>query len=253
MVRSNIAIIGSGIAGLTCARRLAGHHQVTLFEAGATPGGHTATVDVATPQGTGPSIPDLSSTTIAPIRALWACSASWGSPGKTQMSSRSTTRPAAGVQRPQPDLALRPAAQSAEAGLLGTAERDRPLQPAGETGADRGAGSVRDAGELPHPPPLQPLLRPPLYSADGGGHLVVVAAGDAPLPAAAVLRFFENHGLLDIRDRPQWYVVPGGSGIRPRPARRSAIVWIYASTRRCSRWTATRRGHPAAGVRGGAF
>ncbi len=49
----NIAIIGSGIAGLTCARRLAGHHQVTLFEAGATPGGHTATVDVATPQGTG--------------------------------------------------------------------------------------------------------------------------------------------------------------------------------------------------------
>jgi hypothetical protein len=47
----NIAIIGSGIAGLTCAWRLAGHHQVTLFEAGATPGGHTATVD-ATPQGT---------------------------------------------------------------------------------------------------------------------------------------------------------------------------------------------------------
>ena len=48
----NIAIIGSGIAGLTCAWRLAGHHQVTLFEAGATPGGHTATVDVSTPQGT---------------------------------------------------------------------------------------------------------------------------------------------------------------------------------------------------------
>ena len=44
-----IAIIGSGIAGLTCAWRLAGHHQVTLFEAGATPGGHTATVDVSTP------------------------------------------------------------------------------------------------------------------------------------------------------------------------------------------------------------
>ena len=39
----NIAIIGSGIAGLTCAWRLAGHHKVTLFEAQATPGGHTAT------------------------------------------------------------------------------------------------------------------------------------------------------------------------------------------------------------------
>lgn len=31
-----IAIIGSGIAGLTCAWRLAGHHQVTLFEAAST-------------------------------------------------------------------------------------------------------------------------------------------------------------------------------------------------------------------------
>lgn len=30
-----------------------------------------------------------------------------------------------------------------------------------------------------------------------------------PLPL--FLRFFEHHGLLDIRDRPQWYVVPGGS------------------------------------------
>ncbi|MFX4314086.1 FAD-dependent oxidoreductase, partial [Enterobacter sp. 63] len=46
-----IAIIGSGIAGLTCAWRLAGHHQVTLFETASTPGGHTATVDVATPHG----------------------------------------------------------------------------------------------------------------------------------------------------------------------------------------------------------
>ncbi|MEG7507959.1 FAD-dependent oxidoreductase, partial [Enterobacter hormaechei] len=47
-----IAIIGSGIAGLTCAWRLAGHHQITVFEAQATPGGHTATVDVDTPQST---------------------------------------------------------------------------------------------------------------------------------------------------------------------------------------------------------
>ena len=34
----NIAIIGSGIAGLTCAWRLAGQHQVALFEAASTPG-----------------------------------------------------------------------------------------------------------------------------------------------------------------------------------------------------------------------
>lgn len=30
-------------------------------------------------------------------------------------------------------------------------------------------------------------------------------------PAKFFLRFFENHGLLDLTNRPQWYVVPGGS------------------------------------------
>ena len=43
-----IAIVGSGIAGLSCAHALTRHggHQVTLFEAGAALGGHTNTVDV---------------------------------------------------------------------------------------------------------------------------------------------------------------------------------------------------------------
>ncbi len=61
-----------------------------------------------------------------------------------------------------------------------------------------------------------------------------------PLPL--FLRFFENHGLLDIRDRPQWYVVPGGS----REYVRALLAglgdrWTCGSTRRCSRWSATRR------------
>jgi len=41
-----IAIIGAGISGLTAAHRLQGHHQVTVFEAGDSPGGHTHTADV---------------------------------------------------------------------------------------------------------------------------------------------------------------------------------------------------------------
>ncbi|HCD74189.1 MAG TPA: FAD-dependent oxidoreductase, partial [Alcanivorax sp.] len=30
-------------------------------------------------------------------------------------------------------------------------------------------------------------------------------------PAKFFVRFFINHGLLALRNRPQWYVVPGGS------------------------------------------
>ena len=41
-----IAIIGSGIAGLTCAHLLSRRHQVTVFEAADWIGGHTHTVDV---------------------------------------------------------------------------------------------------------------------------------------------------------------------------------------------------------------
>lgn len=42
----NIAIIGSGISGLTAAYLLSKKHQVTVFEKNAVIGGHTATVDV---------------------------------------------------------------------------------------------------------------------------------------------------------------------------------------------------------------
>ncbi len=42
----NIAIIGSGISGLTCGYLLHQQHQITLFEANDYIGGHTHTVDV---------------------------------------------------------------------------------------------------------------------------------------------------------------------------------------------------------------
>ena len=41
-----IAVVGSGISGLTCAHLLSELHQVTVFEANDYIGGHTATVDV---------------------------------------------------------------------------------------------------------------------------------------------------------------------------------------------------------------
>ncbi|WP_372789894.1 NAD(P)/FAD-dependent oxidoreductase [Paraconexibacter sp.] len=47
----DIAIIGSGISGLTAAHHLDGRHDVTVFEAGSYVGGHTNTVHVETDRG----------------------------------------------------------------------------------------------------------------------------------------------------------------------------------------------------------
>jgi predicted NAD/FAD-binding protein len=42
----DVAVIGSGIAGLSCAWLLSQHHRVTIYEADERPGGHTNTVTV---------------------------------------------------------------------------------------------------------------------------------------------------------------------------------------------------------------
>ncbi len=52
-MKPRIAIVGSGISGLSAAHHLHGHADITLFEAGDYFGGHTHTVDVTLPTPTG--------------------------------------------------------------------------------------------------------------------------------------------------------------------------------------------------------
>ena len=49
----SLAIVGTGIAGLGCARFLHRHHEITVFEQEDRIGGHTHTVDVALPTAQG--------------------------------------------------------------------------------------------------------------------------------------------------------------------------------------------------------
>jgi len=55
-VRERIAIIGSGISGLGCVRFLSPAHDVTLFDRDTRPGGHAHTIEVTEPE-TGKALP----------------------------------------------------------------------------------------------------------------------------------------------------------------------------------------------------
>ncbi|WP_368541989.1 NAD(P)/FAD-dependent oxidoreductase [Enterobacter soli] len=207
-----IAIIGGGIAGLTCAWRLAGHHQVTLFEAGATPGGHTATVDIATPQGdfaidTGFIV--YNDRTYPRFIGLLNELGIHGQ--KTQMSFS--------VHNPQSGLEY-------NGHTLSTlfAQRRNLFSPSFWTLLKEivrfnrlAKRAIRDVSP---DATLQTFLNEHSFSPFFARHYILpmgAAIWSSSLdemrrfPLPLFLRFFEHHGLLDIRHRPQWYVVPGGS------------------------------------------
>ena len=209
----NIAIIGSGIAGLTCAWRLAGQHQVTLFEAASTPGGHTATVDIATPQGTWAIDTGFIVYNDRTYPRFMELLSELGLSGQKTQMSFSVHNPQSGLEYNGHSLSSlfaqrRNLVKPAFWGLLTEIVRfNRQAKQALAGAFDPGAT-------------LQTFLERHRFSPFFARHYILpmgAAIWSSSLqemrrfPLALFLRFFENHGLLDIRQRPQWYVVPGGS------------------------------------------
>ena len=209
----NIAIIGSGIAGLTCAWRLAGQHQVTLFEAASTPGGHTATVDIATPQGTWAIDTGFIVYNDRTYPRFMGLLSELGLSGQKTQMSFSVHNPQSGLEYNGHSLSSlfaqrRNLVKPAFWGLLTEIVRfNRQAKQALAGAFDPGAT-------------LQTFLERHRFSPFFARHYILpmgAAIWSSSLqemrrfPLALFLRFFENHGLLDIRQRPQWYVVPGGS------------------------------------------
>lgn len=209
----NIAIIGSGIAGLTCAWRLAGQHQVTLFEAASTPGGHTATVDIATPQGTWAIDTGFIVYNDRTYPRFMELLSELGLSGQKTQMSFSVHNPQSGLEYNGHSLSSlfaqrRNLIKPAFWGLLTEIVRfNRQAKQALAGAFDPGAT-------------LQTFLERHRFSPFFARHYILpmgAAIWSSSLqemrrfPLALFLRFFENHGLLDIRQRPQWYVVPGGS------------------------------------------
>ncbi|ENA0612207.1 FAD-dependent oxidoreductase [Enterobacter bugandensis] len=209
----NIAIIGSGIAGLTCAWRLAGHHQVTLFEAGATPGGHTATVDVATPQGNFAIDTGFIVYNDRTYPRFMGLLSELGISGQKTQMSFSVHNPQSGLEYNGHTLTSlfaqrRNLFNPAFWTLLKEIVRFNRL-------AKRALAEDIDPNAT-----LQTFLDSHRFTPYFARHYILpmgAAIWSSSLqemkrfPLPLFLRFFEHHGLLDVTHRPQWYVVPGGS------------------------------------------
>lgn len=210
----NIAIVGAGISGLTCAHYLSQHHRVTVFERELTVGGHTATKDVEL--GTRRYAVDtgfivFNDRTYPQFQRLLG---ELGVSSKPTSMSFSVSDTQTGLEYAGTNLNTlfaqrrnlvsprflgmvqdilrfnREAVTDLEGGLVAS----------GETLVE-----YLDRGGYGEPFRRQYLaaMGSAIWSADCDTIL--------QFPLEFFLRFFRNHGLLSLRNRPQWYVVEGGS------------------------------------------
>ncbi|GAB7260394.1 hypothetical protein DaDZ19_20610 [Dickeya ananatis] len=187
-----IAIIGSGIAGLTCAWRLAGHHDVIMLEAGPTPGGHTATVDVTTPSGTYAIDTGFIVYNDRTYPRFMGLLSELGISGQKTEMSFSVHNPASGLEYNGHSLSSLFAQRSNLVnprfwGLLKDIVRFNRLAKQAVT---QPVGDDETLHTFLSRHKFNAFFRPPLYFADGGGDLVLFLAGDAPFSTRPVFALF---------------------------------------------------------------
>ncbi len=207
-----VAIIGTGIAGNVAAYKLRDQHDITVYESGSYIGGHTNTVDVyengqqfavdtgfivfndrtypnfiqlldEIGQESQPS--DMSFSAQANDGALEYC----GTNLNTLFAQRSN------ILRPSFHRMIRDILRFNKTALPSTQHLDE---------TDSLGDFLRENGYsdefINHY--LVPMAAA-IWSAEPGGVL--------DMPVSFLVRFFDNHGLLQINDRPQWRVIKGGS------------------------------------------
>ena len=210
-----IAIVGTGIAGLTCAHLLSNRHDVTVFERDDRPGGHTNTVRV-----------DLGDETHQ-VDTGFIVYNERNYPGLVRLFDR------LGIPTKPSDMSF--SVSDADTGLewRGTsprtvfAQRRNLLRPeflgmlSDVAGFNRSARRLLQGG-VPDTLTLGDLVRQGGWSSRlvDWYLLPMVSAiwSAAPelaleIPAATFARFFENHGLLKLGDQPSWRTVDGGARI----------------------------------------
>ncbi len=205
-----IAVVGGGIAGLSCAWLLSQRHEVTLYERGPALGGHSCTVDVRRPDGTVPvdiGFIVYNEPTYPNLTALFA---HLDLPTQSSCMSLGLSLDDGGFEYGGHDLASllaqkRNAVRPRFWSMLWSLLRLHRVAPGAMPGDDVSLGAWLDAHRFSASFQRDHLLpmAGAIWSCPPG------AARDQP--AAAFLRFCNNHGLLRLRDRPDWRTVTGGS------------------------------------------
>lgn len=209
-----IAVIGSGIAGLTSAYLLSREHDITLFEANDYLGGHTHTRPVEC-QGK-----------IYPVNTGFIVYNDWTYPNFIKLMNE------LGVASEASDMSFSVRCENTGLEYNGTslnslfAQRINLIRPAflrmvwdilrfnKQTVAMLAEGTVSDTQTLSE------FIQSEGYS-DAFERFYIIPMGAAiwsastdvmmNFPLRFFLQFFNNHGMLSVDERPQWRVLTGGS------------------------------------------
>ena len=215
-----IAVIGSGISGLASAYYLSKAHEVTVFEADDRIGGHTATVDVKL--GTRRYAIDtgfivFNDWTYPNFIALMD---ELGVTSKPTSMGFSVNEEASGLEYSGSSLDTLFAQRS---NLLSWSFLSMVR---GILRFNKEAIAELEAGSLTQDETLGSYLDRRGYS-EAFKRQYLVAMGSAiwsadcdtimEFPVSFFVRFFKNHGLLSVKNRPQWRVIEGGSREYLRP------------------------------------
>jgi predicted NAD/FAD-binding protein len=214
-MRQRIAIIGAGVSGLVCARLLATRHDVTIFEADAHLGGHARTVefeaygqsyaaDVGFMVFNDRTYPNF----IRLLKLLDVAS----QPSDMSFSVRVDGR----------DLEYQGSSLNGLFAQRRNLARPSFLRMLRDIVRFNRVASLSLASDLIDDPDLTlgEFVRGGGYGREFLDHYLLpmtAAIWSAPphaveqFPAAFLFRFFQNHGLIQLRDRPQWRTITGGS------------------------------------------
>jgi len=211
--RLNIAVIGSGIAGMSAAWLLSKGHKITVYEKNDRIGGHSNTVEVPSEHGPTPVDTGFIVYNERNYPNLTALFEHLDVPTKDSEMSFAASLDGGSFEYAGTNLN----------GLLG--QRRNVARPSFWRMVADLLRFYREAPRFLEETSLEDIslgdyLRREGYSDSFvNNHLLPMGAAiwstTAPemkaYPAAAFIRFFKHHGLLTLQDRPQWRTVDGGS------------------------------------------